>query len=77
MSRRSARGVIHTAEVLEKLRVGRAGSIDVVRQAKIGSKEQELAKYVIEAIDDLAARLTGDETYFHDKPAATPRREER
>ncbi|QFT69285.1 hypothetical protein FIU93_21035 [Labrenzia sp. THAF35] len=76
MSRRSGRGFINTQEVLEKLCVGRAGAVQVMRSAKIGSPIYRTAMHLSEAIDDMAEKLTGDRTHFHDKPATTAPRED-
>ena len=77
MSRRSGRGHIKTESALEKLGVGRAGAVQVMIEAKIGSSEYRLASYAADAIDDLAENLTGDRTHFHAKPATTAPREDR
>ncbi|UWR62775.1 hypothetical protein [Phaeobacter inhibens] len=69
MSQRTRRGFVKKAEVLEKLSVGRRGSIQVCTEAKIGSDEYRAAQSVTSAIDNLAEVLTGDSTYFHLKPA--------
>lgn len=71
MSRRSGRGNVETEAVLEKLGQGRAGAVQVLREAKIGSKPYREAGNVCEAIDDLAEVLTGDKALFHTKPATT------
>ncbi|MBG6161506.1 hypothetical protein IWQ54_001156 [Labrenzia sp. EL_195] len=71
MTRRSGRGTIKKEPTLEKLGNGRAGAVDVMRQAKIGSPEYKSAGYVADAIDDLAEKLTGDRTHFHAQPAST------
>lgn len=76
MSRRSGRGHIKSESALEKLGSGRAGAIQVMREAKIGSKEYRYAGDVCDAIDDLAEKLTGDRTHFHGKPASTAPRED-
>ena len=76
MSRRSGRGFINTHEVLEKLSFGRAGAVQVMRSAKIGSPQYRTAVHLSEAIDDMVEKLTGDRTHFHDKPASTAPRED-
>lgn len=43
MTRRSGRGTIKIEPTLEKLGNGRAGAVDVMRQAKIGSPEYKSA----------------------------------
>lgn len=77
MSRRSRRGFINTQEVLEKLSFGRAGAVQVMRSAKIGSPQYRTAMHLSEAVDDIAEKLTGDRTHLHDKPASTAPRENR
>ena len=69
MSRRRSRGTISIETVLERLGNGRAGAVQVMREAKIGSPEYKSAGYVADAIDDLAEKLTGDRTHFHTRPA--------
>ncbi|WP_040439484.1 hypothetical protein [Roseibium aggregatum] len=76
MSRRSGRGFINTQEVLEKLCIGRAGAVQVMRSAKIGSPQYRTAMHLCEAIDDMVEKLTGDRTHFHDKPASTAPRKD-
>lgn len=71
MLRRSGRGTIKSDPALEKLGNGRAGAVQVMREAKIGSPEYKSAGYVADAIDDLAEKLTGDRTHFHTRPAST------
>jgi len=71
MSRRRSRGTISIKIALEKLGNGRAGAVQVMREAKIGSPEYKCAGYVADAIDDLAEKLTGDRTHFHTRPAST------
>ena len=71
MNQRTKRGTIKTAQVLEKLERGRAGAIQVHREAKINSDAYRAARQILEAIDDLAHVLTGDKTHFHLK-ASTP-----
>jgi hypothetical protein len=75
MSRRSERGHIKAEHALEKLGTGRSGAVQVMREAKIGSKEYKLASYATDAIDELAEVLTGDKRHFHSKPASTTPRE--
>ncbi|KZM49059.1 hypothetical protein [Labrenzia sp. OB1] len=77
MSGRSGRGHIKTDQILEKLALGRDGAVQLTREAKIGSVEYRKAGYVMEAIDDLAEKLTGDRSHFHSKPATTAPREDR
>ena len=61
MTRRSKRGVISNKnEILEKLGKGRDAAIDVMGQAKIGSREDEAAQAVRSRIDELADALTGE-----------------
>lgn len=72
MTRRSGRGHIKVKQVLEKLETGRAGATQVHREAKIGSREYDLATYAVEAIDELADRLSGEERCLHARPASTP-----
>lgn len=74
MSRRSGRGHIKTDQILEKLALGRDGAVQLARETKIGSMEYRSAGHVMEAIDDLAEKLTGDRSHFHSKPATTPPR---
>lgn len=76
MSRRSERGFINTQEVLEKLCFGRAGAVQVMRSAKVGSPQYRTATHLCEAIDDMVEKLTGDRAHFHDKPASTAPRED-
>lgn len=71
MTRRSGRGTIKLDPVLEKLGTGRAGAVQVMREAKIGSPAYKEASNVAEAIDDLTEKLTGDRTHFHTRPAST------
>lgn len=71
MVRRPKRGHINKDEVLEKLEAGRSGAIQVCTEAKIYSDEYEAADKVTEAIDGLAEKLTGDDSYFHIKPSAS------
>jgi len=75
MSRRSGRGTIKVDPVLDKLAAGRAGAVQVMREAKIGSPACRNAGYVADAIDDLAEKLTGDRTHFHTRPASTAPKE--
>ncbi|MBO6507317.1 MAG: hypothetical protein JJ979_02335 [Roseibium sp.] len=75
MSRRSGRGHIKAESALEKLAQGRAGAVQIMREAKIGSREYQHAGYVCDAIDDLAEKLTGDRTHFYGKPASTAPRQ--
>jgi|GEM_PF-2503980 len=70
------RGYINKSEVLEKLQAGRAGAVQVCTQAKIGSKEYQLAGHVRQAIDDLAGKLTGNPEFFWTRPATTPPRDQ-
>jgi len=76
MSRKSGRGHIQADSVLGRLSEGREGAVDVMRQAKIGSAEYRSAGFVLDAIDDLALKLTGDRTHFHSRPASTAPRED-
>lgn len=69
-------GVINKKRALEQLEVGRAGAIQINREAKINSDEYRKASAMIDAIDDLTEALTGDRTHFHTKPHNTPRRNE-
>ncbi|MFY0595785.1 MAG: hypothetical protein JXQ85_05095 [Cognatishimia sp.] len=64
-----ARGYINIDEVLAQLKVGRAGAVQVCRQAKINSPEYKAARGAIDQIDVLAEALTGDSRYFHLKAA--------
>jgi hypothetical protein len=64
MVRRSGRGSINRAQVLERLRIGREGAIQIQREAKIGSPEYQSAETLMRAIDSVAALLTGDDAYF-------------
>lgn len=75
MTRRSGRRTINKDPALEQLGSGRAGAVQVMRQAKIGSPEYKSAGYVADAIDDLAEKLTGDRTHFHTRPASTAPKE--
>ncbi|MCK7615162.1 hypothetical protein [Roseibium sediminicola] len=75
MSRRSGRRLVLTGETLAKLGTGRAGAVDVMTRAKIGSPEYKRASYVLNAVDDLAEVLTGDHKHFHSRPATTEPRE--
>ncbi|WP_299482076.1 hypothetical protein [uncultured Roseibium sp.] len=50
MSRRSGRGTVKLEPALEKLGTGRAGAVQVMREAKIGSPEYREASNVAEAI---------------------------
>lgn len=70
MVRRPRRGHIKVADVLEKLRIGRAGAVQVCREAKINSDEYRAATAATQSINDLAEQLTGDADYFH--PKTTP-----
>ena len=63
--RRTKRGFINKQQVLEKLEEGRAGAIQIRREAKINSDEYRAAGEVSDAIDELAGKLTGDKTHFH------------
>lgn len=60
MSRRSKRGVIKKQAVLEQLKTGRNGAIQVCREAKINGTEYRAAGKAITAIDELTETLTGD-----------------
>jgi len=68
MTKRTQRGHVNKDQVLKKLRAGRLGAIQVHAEAKIDSDEYRAASAVTGAIDDLAERLTGDQTFFHLKP---------
>ncbi|MEM7291239.1 MAG: hypothetical protein AAF412_12870 [Pseudomonadota bacterium] len=72
MPRRHKRGFIKKKEVLEKLRRGRDGAIQVCVEAKINSDEYRAAGRVVESIDELGETLTGDETLFHEVASVTP-----
>lgn len=76
MTRRSGRRGICPDGALENLGKGRAGAIQILSSAKIGSPEYTFAGYVCDAIDDLAERLTGDRSHFHSKPATTAPRDD-
>lgn len=76
MSRRHKRGFIKKKEVLQKLRRGRDGAIQVCIEAKINSDEYRAAGRVVESIDELGETLTGDETLFHEAGSVTPSKEE-
>ncbi len=69
MSRRTQRGFVQVDKALEKLGTGRGGAIQVQTQARISSPEYRAAGKVIEAVDELAAALTGDREHFHLKVA--------
>ncbi|CTQ45697.1 hypothetical protein LAL4801_04152 [Roseibium aggregatum] len=64
MSQRSKRRVIHTDQALGRLKEGRAGAIQVSTEAKIGSPEYRAAQDVLDAIDALAEKLTGNREHF-------------
>ena len=64
MVRRSQRGAINRAKALDALATGRDGAIQICREAIINGPEYEAAGTVIEAIDNLAERLTGDRSHF-------------
>ena len=64
MNRRSQRGYVDTAVVLECLKIGRDGCVRVRREAKINSDEYEKAGATMKAIDGLAEQLTGDPELF-------------
>ena len=68
MVNRKKRGIINKQQVLDKLRMGREGALQVRGEGKIYSDEFVLAGEVNQAIDRLAENLTGDKTYFHLKP---------
>ena len=68
MVRRTQRGHVHKQQVLEKLREGRTGAIQVRKEAKINSPEYRAAGEVTKAIDALAETLTGNREYFWTKP---------
>ena len=63
---RTKRGSIKKAQALIKLEEGRRGAIQVCIEAKIQSEEYTLAGKAIEATDQLADCLTGEERYFVD-----------
>ena len=65
MTQRTKRGNIKTPVVLEKLREGRRGAIQVRTEAKINSPAYIAAGTVLDAIDQLASELTGNPRYFH------------
>ena len=67
MTRRTTRGVIKKSEVLAKLEVGRRGAVQVRTEAKINSDEYQGAGTVMDAIDNMAEKLTGDRSHFHAK----------
>ncbi len=68
MTKRTSRGHVKKDQVLKKLYAGRQGAIQVHAEAKINSDEYRAASAVTGAIDNLAERLTGDDTFFHLKP---------
>ena len=51
--------------VLQNLRAGRSGAISVCMSVRVNSPEYEAAGTVVDAVDNLVARLTGDETLLH------------
>lgn len=51
--------------VLDKIKVGRDGAILICMQSVVTGKDHQAARELIDAIDKLAGRLTGDETHFH------------
>lgn len=76
MPQRHKRGFIKKKEVLEKLRRGRDGAIQVCIEARISSDEYRAAGRVVESIDELGETLTGDETLFHEAGSVTPSKKE-
>ena len=69
LSQRTKRRFVKVDQVLEKLAVGRRGAIQVSTEAKIASPEYRAAQSALNAIDNLAEVLTGDQEHFHLKPA--------
>ena len=64
MVRRSKRGSIDTQAVMEKLKEGRRGAIQVRTEAVINGPEYHAALAVTDSIDALAEELTGDGHFF-------------
>ncbi|WP_298983392.1 hypothetical protein [uncultured Roseibium sp.] len=64
MSRRSKRRIILDEKSLEKLGEGRSVVVAVASRARIGSPEYRAAQETLDAIDDLAGKLTGDRRYY-------------
>ena len=51
--------------VLQNLRIGRSGAISICMSVRVNSPEYRAADTVVEAVDDLVACLTGDQTLLH------------
>lgn len=74
MSQRRSGG-IDKKRALEQLKVGRAGAVQIRREAKISSDTYRRAGVMLDAIDDLTEALTGDRAHFHTTPHNTPGRD--
>ncbi|MEM9128321.1 MAG: hypothetical protein AAGA97_01190 [Pseudomonadota bacterium] len=65
MSGRTKRGHLKKDQILEKLAVGRSGSIQTQTEAKINSPDYRAAMDLTDSIDRLAEVLTGEPGHFH------------
>ena len=67
VARRSTRGSVNKPAILERLKEGRKGAIQVCTEAKINGPEYLAAQVVTDAIDTLAEEITGDRKHFGER----------
>lgn len=71
--RRTKRGFIANKDgVIDMLAIGRRAAILVCMQSVVIGPDYDAARKVVEDIDELVGKLTGDYEKFHTKPSSTP-----